>query len=143
MRIAAGDTVYNGTFDECLAAIRASVDEAEFRSWALAYLNTWRGQRRATLGLTSADFQELVYTGKALECQRWLADTESNFGLAQEAAARGISDEAMAALVLGQWAAWQSASDGIEAAYITARAAVEAAEDEATIASVLASLDWG
>lgn len=107
------------------------------KSQALAKLNTWRGQRRASLGLTSAVFQELVYTGKVLECQRWLSDPESAFGLAAETAARGLSNEQMATLVLGQWAAWQAASDAIEAAYIVARTAVEAATNESEVSAVL------
>lgn len=119
------------------------VTAEQARAHGLQYLNTWRGARRAALGLTSAEFQVLVYTGKVLESQRWLAAPESSFGLAAEAAARGISNEAMAALVLGQWSSWQAASDGIEAAYITVRAAVEGAADEAAMAAVLASLDWG
>lgn len=109
-------------------------------AYGLQYLNTWRGARRSALGLTSANFQELVYTGKVLESQRWLAAPGSAFGLAAEAVAHGISNEAMAALVLGQWSAWQSASDAIEAAYITARLWIEAAEDESEIARVLAGL---
>lgn len=107
---------------------------------AFSTLNTWRGTRRVALGLTEANFQELVYTGKVLESQRWLSAPESPFGLASEAAARGITNEAMAALVLAQWSAWQSASDAIEAAYIIARLWIEAAEDEEEIARVLAGL---
>lgn len=113
----------------------------DFRSWALAYLNTWRGARRSALGLTSAEFQELVYTGKVLECQRWLSDPESNFGLALEAAARGLSNQDMALLALGQWSAWASGSDAIEAGYITARAAIEAAGSVDEIAVILAGLE--
>lgn len=108
---------------------------------ALSYLNAWRGARRAALGLTAATFQELVYTGKALECQRWLADKESNFGLAGEAAARGLTNEQMAGLVSGQWSAWQAGSDAIEAEYITARLALLAAADEAGIVAALAGLN--
>lgn len=113
----------------------------DFRAWALAELNRWRGARRAALGLTSANFQELVYTGKVLESQRWLAAPGSVFGLAGEAATHGITNEAMAALVLAQWSAWQAGSDAIEAGYIAARAAVAAAGDEAAMAAVLAGLE--
>lgn len=124
-----------------LAVLSTFEEFSSKQTWALSYLNAWRGQRRATLGLTSAEFQELVYTGKVLECQRWQINPESTFGLSGEAAARGISNAQMAALVIGQWQAWQAASDQIEAAYITARAAVLAAADEAAIAEVLAGLE--
>jgi hypothetical protein len=107
---------------------------------ALNLLNQWRGEQRTAIGLTDTTFQELCYTGKALECQRWLSDTSSTFGLAGEATARGISNEAMAALVLGQWAAWQGASDQIEAAYVTAQAAIEAAQTVEEIETVLTGL---
>lgn len=112
----------------------------KLKAWALDYLNTWRGARRAALGLTPAAFQELVYTGKVLESQRWLAAPESSFGLAAEAAARGLTNEQMASLVIGKWAAWSAGSDGIEAEYITARAAVSLAESVEEIAAVLAGL---
>lgn len=116
------------------------LDLVSLRTWALNYLNTWRGARRAALGLTPAAFQELVYTGKVLECQRWMAAKESNFGLAGEAAARGLTNEQMAGLVLAQWAAWAGGSDSIEAAYITARAAVSLAESVDDVGAVLAGL---
>lgn len=110
---------------------------SEIKAATLLWLNTWRGERRVALGLTSVTFQELVYTGKVLECQRWLTDQGSAFGLAGEAAARGLSNEAMAVLVLDQWAVWQAGSDAIEAEYITARAAVMAAGTIEEVAAVL------
>lgn len=113
------------------------------RVYGSQYLNTWRGRQRAALGLTSAEFQELAYTGKALECQRWQAAPESAFGLAKEAAARGLTNEAMATLALTQWAAWQAGSDTIEADYITARAAVLAAGTVEEIAEILAQKSPG
>lgn len=121
-------------------AEQEGLDLTGLRAWALGYLNIWRGQRRAALGLTQAAFQELVYAGKVLECQRWLAAPESSFGLAQEAAALGLTNEQMAALVLDRWAAWSAGSDGIEAEYITARAAVSLAESVEEIAAALAGL---
>lgn len=128
------------------AALRAwaeqeGLDLAGVRAWALGYLNTWRGERRAALGLTKAAFQELVYTGKVLECQRWLAAPESSFGLAQEAATLGLTNEQMAGLVMARWSAWSAGSDAIEAAYITARAAVGLAESVEDVGAVLAGLE--
>ena len=112
----------------------------EVRTWSLFYLNTWRGEQRIAAGLTVADFQELCYTGKALECQRWINAQETIFALAGEAAARGITNLEMADLVLGQWAAWQAASDPIEAAYISARQQVLVSESIEAIADILAQL---
>jgi len=99
----------------------------DVQAWAFDYLNQWRGEKRAEIGLTSAAFQELCYTGKALEATRWLDDQQSPFGLAGEAQARGLSNLAMAQLVLGQWVAWQGASDQIEAVYFNAKTSIEAA----------------
>lgn len=110
------------------------------RMWALEQLNIWRGEQREAIGLTDSKFQELAYTGKALECQRWMADQVSAFGLHGEAAARGLSDAEMAALVLAQWAAWQAASDGIEAAYVSTVASISGAADVALIAALLDNL---
>ena len=137
-----------------IASFGLDSDFEVIRAWALDHLNTWRGQQRAALGLTLAAFQELVYTGKVLECQRWLSELanpkgrcgewangeQPAFGLAQEAAARGLTNEQMAGLVLGQWAAWSASSDAIEAEYITVRAAVGLAESAEEIAAALAGL---
>lgn len=111
----------------------------DFKTWALDYLNTWRGEQRVKFGLTSTAFQELAYTGKALTAERWLLNQEMPFGLALEAAARGITNEAMAQLVLVQWQAWQAASDQVEAAYWTKKAAILAALNVEEIAEILSS----
>jgi hypothetical protein len=116
-------------------------DLEEVRGWALEYLNQWRGEQRLAIGLTSAEFQQLCYTGKALEARRWLAEPETYFGLAKEAAARGITNEAMAGIVSAQWAAWQAGSDTIEAVYVTAKAATEAAVSVKEIAAALEGLE--
>lgn len=155
--------------DDAAQAIRAALDSFEFasvedtRDWALNTINAWRGQRRAALGLTSTEFQELVYTGKFLMCILWLYDQATGlffsaitnyvtglglslppgfgqFPCHNEAVSRGISDVQMALLILAQGFGWLAPSDQIEAAYITARAAVLAAADEAAIAAVLAGL---
>ncbi len=115
-------------------------DLDRIKAAALNRLNEWRGNQRSGLGLTSDKFQELVYTGKVLECQRWQRDPGSSFGLAGEAAARGISNEAMMQLVIGQWNAWQVASDQIEAIYVTARVEVIAAKTVEQISAVLETL---
>lgn len=106
---------------------------------ALNILNQWRGRKRVEVGLTSTEFQELVYTGKAIEATRWLSDQTSPFGMAGEAAARGITNLEMAQLVAGQHAAWMAASDQIEAAYTTAKAA-EAAQSIDEVVMVLVDL---
>jgi len=110
------------------------------RVWALSVLNQLRGDQREAIGLTEARWQDLAYTGKALEAQRWQSAPETQFGYAREAAARGISDAQMAALILGQWAAMQEASDAIEAAYVVAKAAIETAQTVEEIEMVLAEL---
>lgn len=46
-------------------------------------------------------------------------------------------------MILGQGEAWLSASDAIEAAYWTAKDAVEAAGDVTGVGAVLAGLDFG
>lgn len=152
MKISANGTTVES--DSAAAAIGAAIqtfckigdgeiiqpDLDEVRTWSLSYLNTWRGGQRIAAGLTVADFQELCYTGKALECQRWINAQETTFCLSGEASARGISNLEMAALVLGQWAAWQSASDQVEAAYISARQQVLVAGSIEAIADILAQL---
>jgi hypothetical protein len=115
-----------------------SLSLALAKSSALDRLNAWRGQQRQALRLTKAEFQELVYTGKAIECQRWLAAPETPFGLAAEATARDLSNEEMAAMVLAQHAAWLTASDAIEAAYWTVKVDVEAAQTGEEIEAILA-----
>lgn len=131
---------------------------------ALDHLNTWRGQRRAALGLTSAAFQELVYSGKFLMVILWLYDQATgaffsaiasyvaglglplpqNFGqfpCHAEAEARGLSDVQMALLVLAQGFGWLGGSDAIEATYITSRTAIENASNEAEVAAALLVLE--
>lgn len=117
-------------------------DLEERRAIALKSLNTWRGEKRAGLGLTSATFQELVYTGKVLECIRWRAAPGSDFGLGGEAASRGITNEAMAEIVEQSHAQWQAASDSIEAAYFAVLPQIESAATIEEIAAVLAGLSW-
>lgn len=90
------------------------------RSWALSYLNTWRGKSRLTLGLTSAEFQELRATSDIPRLSRCRLAPETDFGMAKEALARSLTNVQMAELVLAQHQAWLSASDTIEATYITA-----------------------
>ena len=111
------------------------------RVYGLSYLDTWRGERRAALGLTQAAFQELVYSGKMMQAQRWLDNTELPFPFSYEATARGISNQAMAELIVQQGEAWLSGSDMIEGAYILAKTAIAAADDEAAIVAVLVGLE--
>lgn len=83
----------------------------------------------------------LAYTGKILAVQRWLLAQDTEFELAREAVARGLTNEEMAALVLEQWGAWQAASDPIEAAWVKANLAMKAATSLEEIAGILADLD--
>jgi len=112
----------------------------KIRAWALLYLNTWRGNQRVAAGLTVAVLQELVYIGKFLEAQRWLADQESTFGMANEAIAWGLPDVSFAGMVVTQRNNWMAASDLVEATYRSYKKAVEAASTVKEIAALLAEL---
>lgn len=115
---------------------------AKSKSEAVNTLNAWRSARRRALGLSMADFQELVYSGKMMQAQRWLDDPTQRFYFTQEAAARGISHFEMAQIILGQGEAWLLASDVIEAGYINIKALIEASQDEEQIAGILEGLTW-
>ena len=111
------------------------------QAWAVdTVLQGWRGGQRALMGLSSAQWQDLAYAGKAAHCREWIADQSQPFGLAREAAVRGLSNLQMAQLIIGQNNAWLDANDQIDAAYTAARAAIEAAEDVAAIEAVLVGL---
>jgi hypothetical protein len=136
------------------SAVQAGLDASEptGRTWddyisdALAELNRWRGSARRALGLTDAWGQELVYSGKFTQAVRWNLDGPLHllvpFYFAGEASARGLTNQAMADLIIDQGEAWLAASDAIEAGYIAAKGLVEAAESEGDIVDALASLEW-
>ena len=107
---------------------------------ALISLNIWRGNQRVAAGLTVAVLQELVYIGKFLEAQRWLADQESQFGMANEAIAWGLPDVSFAGMVVTQRNNWMAASDQVEATYRSYKNAVEAASTVEVIAALLVQL---
>lgn len=132
--------VVSEIFISILAQYEVQPDITIIRGISLDLLNHWRGDQRAAIGLTEARWQDLAYTGKALESQRWQSAPETPFGYAREAAARGISHTQMATLILDQWAAMQEASDKIEAAYVTAKSGIEGAGSVAEIEVVLSGL---
>lgn len=122
-------------------AEQEGLDLEGVRAWGLSYLNEWRGQKRVEMGLTQAAFQELVYSGKMMQAQRWLDNQALPFPFSYEATARGISNQATAELIADQGAAWLAASDVVEGAYILARTGIMAAANEAAIVAVLAGLE--
>jgi len=110
------------------------------RPWAIDALQQWRGDQRAAMGLSSAQWQDLAYAGKAAHCREWIADQSQPFGMEREAAVRGLSNLQMAQLIIGQNDAWLDANDQIDAAYTAARDAIEAAESVAEIEAALVGL---
>ncbi len=111
------------------------------RPWAIDTVQIWRGNQRALMGLSSAQWQDLAYAGKAAHCRAWLADQSQPFGMAREAAVRGLTNVQMAELIVSQNDLWLDANDQIDAAYTAARAAIEAAQMVAEIEAVLAGLE--
>ena len=110
------------------------------RDFAIDVLQQWRGDQRAKMGLSAAQWQDLTYAGKAAHCRAWLLDTSQPFGMEREAAVRGLSNLQMAQLIVSQNDAWLAANDQIDAAYTAARGAIEAAATVAEIEAVLAGL---
>jgi hypothetical protein len=111
---------------------------------ALAQINNQRGQARVRLGLTKAEFQELVYSGKMMQAQRWrdLNDPDAPFPFVLEAQARKITNEQMADLIIAQGNLWLAGSDAIEATYIIAKTAVDEASTTQEVQAVLDGLSW-
>lgn len=115
-------------------------DFAVVQAAAIDFVQSWRGDQRAKMGLSSAQWQDLAYAGKAAHCRSWIADQSQPFGMAREAAARGLTNVEMAQLIIGQNDLWLDANDKIDAAYTTARNAIEAAQSVAEIEAILAGL---
>lgn len=113
---------------------------ADVRQPAIDALQQWRGDQRAAMGLSAAQWQDLAYAGKAAHCRAWMADQSQSFGLAREAQVRGLSNLQMAQLIVAQNDAWLDANDQIDAAYTSARAAVEAAASVGEIEAALVAL---
>lgn len=111
------------------------------KTWAIdAVLQGWRGDQRALMGLSSAQWQDLAYIGKALHCREWLADQSQVFEFASEAQVRGLSNVEMAELVISQHIAWLRGNNQIDTVYTAARAAIEAAQTIEAIEAALAGL---
>lgn len=137
---------YIAAIDNLLAAQAARLlppppTLTQAKAAAAEQLNIWRGNQRVALGLTRAEFQELVYTGKALEAQRWIIAQDTPFRMSNEAARRGVSNLEMAQWVLAQWDALQNGSDQIETAYIDLQQQVEAATTVEQIDAILQALN--
>jgi hypothetical protein len=115
-------------------------DVSQVRPWAIDALQQWRGEQRLKCGISVAIGQEMAYIDKASHCRDWLKDQSMPFGLALEAAARGLSNLQMAQLVVGQNNAWRAANDQIDAPYAAARAAIEAAATVGEIEATLVAL---
>lgn len=114
-----------------------SIDD--HRREAIAYLQQWRGTKRAEAGLSEARFQELVYARKAERSRAWLVSGGS-FPFAAEAAARGMTNTELAQLIVGEDEALLGYNDQIEAVYVAAREAIEAAKNVEQIKAALAGL---
>ena len=141
MIISTSGKIYDGPADVIMQmAFGDNPDLSTIRTFALSHLNTWRGDQRVAAGLTVATLQELVYIGKFLEAQRWLADQESQFGMKNEAIAWGLPDVSFAGMVIAQRDTWMAASDLVEATYRSYKKAVEAASTVKEIAALLAEL---
>ena len=128
-----------GRWDDSDNYIPPDVDTV--RPWAIDTVQIWRGNQRALMGLSSAQWQDLAYAGKAAHCRAWLADQSQPFGMTREAAVRGLTNVQMAELIVSQNDLWLDANDQIDAAYTAARAAIEAAQTVAEIEAVLAGLE--
>ena len=115
-------------------------DLSSVQAWAIDALQQWRGDQRAAMGLSAAQWQDLAYAGKAAHCREWLKDQSMPFGLAREAVVRGLSNLQMAQLIIGQNDTWLDANDQIDAAYTAARAAIEAAASIEAIEAALVAL---
>lgn len=115
-------------------------DVASVRAAAVEVLQQFRGDKRALMGLSSAQWQDLAYAGKAAHCREWLVDQSQPFGMVREAAVRGLTNLQMAQLIISQNDAWLDANDRIDAAYTAARAAIEAAASVGEIEAVLVGL---
>lgn len=108
---------------------------------ALTFLDIWRGRERIErAGFEPADWQELVYTLKIVETQRWIGNQSSAYGLALEAHARGLTNLQMAQLVINRYNAWLSASDQIESEFLQTKTAIEAALSIEDIVTALVNL---
>lgn len=116
-------------------------DVSAAAAWAIDALQQWRGDQRAKMGLSSAQWQDLAYAGKAAHCRAWLADQSQPFGMMREAQVRGLTNVQMAQLIVGQNDAWLDANDQIDAAYTAARAAIEAVQTVGEIENILAGLN--
>lgn len=116
------------------------IDFATVQAASIDFLQSWRGDQRAAMGLSAAQWQDLAYAGKAAHCRAWLLDQSQPFGLQREAEVRGLTNLQMAQLIVGQNDAWLDANDRIDAAYTAARAAIEAAETIEAIEVALAGL---
>jgi len=110
------------------------------RTAAIDAVQQWRGDQRAKMGLSSAQWQDLAYAGKAAHCRAWISDQSQPFGMQREAQVRGLSNLQMAQLIIGQNDLWLDANDQIDSAYTAARGAIEAAGGVAEIEAVLAGL---
>lgn len=107
---------------------------------SIDFLQGWRGDQRAKMGLSAAQWQDLAYAGKAAHCRAWITDQSQPFGMEREAAVRGLTNLQMAQLIIGQNDLWLDANDKIDAAYTAARNAIEAAQSVAEIEVILANL---
>ncbi len=98
--------------------------------------------RYVTLGPGKA----MAYERKAQAAESWIAAASPDPAdypiLTAEAAARGLSVDAFAALVIAARDAWATASGQIEALAITAKAAIAAAADEAAVRAAVAGIAW-
>lgn len=95
--------------------------------------------------VTPGDAQMMVYLTKEGEARAYLADPSidpaSILHLTREAAAMGVTVADQAALIVSMAEQWRDASSRIEAARLSAKAAIDAAPDYAS-ASAAAAVDW-
>lgn len=117
-------------------------DLSTVQVWAIDYCQQWRGNQRAKIGLSAAQWQDLAYAGKAAHCRAWLADRSQKFGMGREAKVRGLSNVRMAKLIVAQNDAWLDTNDQIDSAYAQVKSLVENAKSIDDITAALLVLQW-
>lgn len=127
-----------------LATIAMSAPSvAEMRTAGIATVNALAGRARLAY-VTDAPGQAMVYLAKQAEAARYLADPEPNLGtypmLSAEVGITAPSVYELAQLWANMAAIWSSAAAQIEAARLTAIAAISAAASTVEIDEAIITL---